>query len=505
MNGWFHVVNPLGWSLRRQIAVLGGLLLVVVGASGWFSVASLRQSQAARAADAAGNIDRVTRDLAERFEYVQRSLDAERARHALADEALLRSVAVATLFAAPGLEGGFFRAADARLVGYAYPTYHGSGPKTDIPAAEQPMITQVARQAAVTGAGAGQRIAAGPDLLLFRAEPVRHDGAVVGAAWAMQRLQDAQSPEQRVRTLGAIGLLLVLGVVATLAWVVTYRLDRGVARIETGLRRREAPLDTPVDRTHIPELDRIGAAINDLLRIIDSNQAARRDLERRLDRADRLAALGRLVAGVAHEVRNPLASIRLKLHLAQQPTATPERLAAAFTVIQQEIERLDRLVERLLALAKPGDGAAAPIDLDRLVRTRVGLWEGRAAERGIAIEMRPAAPTPVQVVIDGDRVAQILDNLLANAVEASHEPGSRITLGLERPSPGEVLIEVADTGAGVPPEHVDRLFEPFFTTRAGGTGLGLFLSAELARAMGGEVRYRPQRSGGACFEVRLPC
>jgi signal transduction histidine kinase len=102
-------------------------------------------------------------------------------------------------------------------------------------------------------------------------------------------------------------------------------------------------------------------------------------------------------------------------------------------------------------------------------------------------------------------VAQILDNLLANAVEASHEPGGRITLGLERPSPGEVLIEVADTGAGVPPEHVDRLFEPFFTTRAGGTGLGLFLSAELARAMGGEVRYRPQISGGACFEVRLPC
>jgi signal transduction histidine kinase len=498
-------LNPLGWSLRRQIAVLGGLLLVVVGASGWFSVASLRQSQAARAADAASNMDRVTRDLAERFEYVQGSLDAEHARHALADEALLRSLAAATLFAAPGLEGGFFRAGDERLLGYAYPTYHGSGPKTDVPAAEQPTIVQIARQAVVTRKASGLRVAAGPDLLLFRAEPIRHNGDVVGASWVMQRLQGAQSPEQRLWTLGSVALLLVLAVVATLAWMVTYRLDRGVARIETGLRTREARLDMPVDRTHIPELDRIGAAINDLLRIIESSQGTRRDLERRLDRADRLAALGRLVAGVAHEVRNPLASIRLKLHLAQQLPPTPERLTAAFTVIQQEVERLDRLVERLLTLAKPGDSAATPIDLDRLVRARVSLWEGRAAERGIAIETRKGSTAPEPMVIDGDRVAQILDNLIANALEALNERGGRITLALEQPAAGEILIGVADTGPGVAPEHVDRLFEPFFTTRAGGTGLGLFLSAELARAMGGEVRYRPHGSGGASFEVRLPC
>jgi len=202
VSGALHGMNPLGWSLRRQIAVLGGLLLVVVGAAGWFSVASLRESQAARAADAASTVERMTRDLAERFEYLQRSLDAERARQALADEDLLRSVTVATLFAAPGLEGGFFRAEDGQLLGYAYPTYRGSGPKTDIPAAERPTITDTARRAVMTGAAAGQRIVAGPDLLLFRAEPVRHDGAVVGSAWVMQRLQGAQTPEQRLRALG---------------------------------------------------------------------------------------------------------------------------------------------------------------------------------------------------------------------------------------------------------------------------------------------------------------
>jgi signal transduction histidine kinase len=78
-------------------------------------------------------------------------------------------------------------------------------------------------------------------------------------------------------------------------------------------------------------------------------------------------------------------------------------------------------------------------------------------------------------------------------------------MAVERWSPHEILIEVADTGPGVPADLVDRLFEPFFTTRAGGTGLGLFLSMELARGLGGEVRYRDGTDGGACFEVRLPC
>lgn len=88
---------------------------------------------------------------------------------------------------------------------------------------------------------------------------------------------------------------------------------------------------------------------------------------------------------------------------------------------------------------------------------------------------------PEPVVLDADRVAQILDNLIVNALEALDDRGGRVTLTLERPSPGELLIEVADTGPGVAPELAERLFEPFFTTRAGGTGLGLFLSAELAR------------------------
>ena len=267
----------------------------------------------------------------------------------------------------------------------------------------------------------------------------------------------------------------------------------------------EAKLDTPVGETGIAELDRVGGGITRLGRAVREHQRRRAELETRLHRVDRLAALGRLVGGVAHEVRNPLASIKLKVHLALRSAGDPAKLASAFEVIEEEIERLDRLVERLLTLAKPAEPDRLPTDLSRLLRARVALWENRAAEQGIVLQVTEQEPAPEPAAVDGDRVAQIVDNLIGNAVEALSERGGRITITLDRPSPREVIVGVADTGPGVQPELVDRLFEPFFTTRNGGTGLGQFLSAELAGALGGEVRYRERPGGGACFEVRLPC
>ena len=287
--------------------------------------------------------------------------------------------------------------------------------------------------------------------------------------------------------------------------VFTHRLDRGVARLESGLRAMEQRIDTPVPATHIPELDRVGTGIGRLAAAVQEHQQQRAEMESRLHRVDRLAALGRLVGGVAHEIRNPLASIRLKLHLVQRSSAGPEGLAEAFQVIDEEISRLDRLVDRLLTLAKPAEPSRLPIDVERLLRTRIELWTARAAEHGIALQLEapsgPHAPLPV----DADRLAQILDNLVANAIDVLTTTGGRVILGLERPAVGGLIITVGDTGPGVPPGIADHLFEPFTTTRPGGTGLGLFLSAELARSLGGELRHRERPEGGTRFEVRLPC
>jgi signal transduction histidine kinase len=361
-------------------------------------------------------------------------------------------------------------------------------------------------EAAVSWQGlATESVSAGPDLIQFRALPLFDAGRSVGAVWVMQRLIAIHSTQQQLYGIGLIGVLGLSGAIVAAAWLFTHRLDRGVTRIEESLRAMEEHLETPVPATAIPELDRVGSAINQLAHAVQAHQRERTELERRLHRSDHLAALGRLIGGVAHEVRNPLASIKLKLHLARRSGADPERLNSAFEVIQGEVERLDRLVERLLTLAKSSEPSRAPTDLVRLLKARMELWEGRAAEQEIVLELQPAPSIGEPALVDGDRIVQIVDNLLANAVEALHHRGGRITVELERPAPLEIRVAVADTGPGVPPEMVDRLSEPFFTTRDDGTGLGLFLSAEMTRALGGELRYREQPGGGACFEVMLPC
>lgn len=491
--------------MKQHIGVFGVLALITLLWGIGLGVLALRQTESARVTSAEGLMARALDHLARRYEYLRGSFAERDAVDPLRseDDELLRSLTEATLAGFPGVEGGFYAVSGERLVAYAYPTYSGSGPKTDIPTAERPTIQRVAVSAIGANGVGEERIAAGTDLLLFRAHVLLDDGGPIGAAWVMYRLNGIRNGYQHLYTIGLMGMLMLSVTVAAVAWFLTRRLDRGVAKVETGLLVMEEHLDARVPMLGILELDRIGAAINRLGSTLLDNQTRRADLEVRLRQADRLASLGRLVAGVAHELRNPLASVKLKLQLMRRQD--PSRFTAAFDIIDAETARMNRLVERLLLLAKPSHLSQTHTDLSCFVNERVALWRERAAEQGVVVEAHFDEKTAHPVSIDRDRVGQILDNLIANALDAlDHQSGS-IQVEVRR-EPKAVLLAVTDTGPGVPSDVAPRLFEPFFTTRAGGTGLGLFLSAEIAHALGGELRYceRPG-GGGARFELTLPC
>src|SRR5262249_51598886 len=144
-------------------------------------------------------------------------------------------------------------------------------------------------------------------------------------------------------------------------------------------------------------------------------------------------------------------------------------------------------------------------DLAELVEMRSEFWSARAAEDGIGLRVEIPDGARGAVSVDSDAVVPIIDNLLSNAIEALGGAGGAIDVALERRAESEVAVIVRDNGPGVNRAGVERLFEPFFTTRAGGTGLGLFLSAEMARRVGGELRYNRANPEGARFELRLPC
>ena len=214
-----------------------------------------------------------------------------------------------------------------------------------------------------------------------------------------------------------------------------------------------------------------------------------------------LADLGRLVAGVAHEVRNPLFAITATL--ANLGRELPKDAAAArhLPALQKQADRLSHLMEDLLQFSKPLALPAQPGEVRALLEELAGQVRRMARESGVDVTLRITGRLP-PVLFDGKRLSEALMNLCANAL--SFLPaGGRLWIEA-RAVEGGVRMTVRDNGPGIPPELRERIFEPFFTTRQGGTGLGLAIVRRVLTAMGGRVEHRPDFVGGACFDLWLP-
>lgn len=233
-----------------------------------------------------------------------------------------------------------------------------------------------------------------------------------------------------------------------------------------------------------------------------------RGLRLEVERSRRLASVGRLAAGVAHEIRNPLSSIKgFATYFKQRYPDVPEDQQTADIMIQ-EVDRLNRVVSQLLEFARPIRISAKPTAIGELVADSIKLIERQARDRQITIDTRTIdtrnSAKIDKINLDPDRINQVLLNLYLNAIEAM-EPGGRLKIEIFDNAENSTLnIRIADTGKGISASDLPKIFDPYFTTKSSGTGLGLAIAHNIVEAMGGSIEVKSELGKGTTFRISIP-
>lgn len=224
------------------------------------------------------------------------------------------------------------------------------------------------------------------------------------------------------------------------------------------------------------------------------------DTFEQVKRADRLSAIGQLAAGLAHEIRNPLASIDGAAEVMEAADRPEEVRAETMSIVRKECARLNRLLTNLLDFARPRHPEWREVDVPRVLDSVIELVK-HSAGKGIQFKRNTAVRLP-PLLGDEEQIAQVILNLTINAAQAMPH-GGEIELTAREMDDG-VLIQVKDDGIGIPSEHLDKIFDPFFTTKDTGTGLGLSVVHQIVRQLGGTVSVTRNETRGMTFSLFFP-
>ncbi len=408
---------------------------------------------------------------------------------------------------AENVSGGFYSSSEDKFLGS-----FSSNPEIPIQANslsnEQKAVLEVARTAAQTHETAEKTLADGAGIVLIRAMPIRDGSLVVGSAWSVKRLPDLPGANRfkAYLIISGLGTAALASVFLTL--LVIRNLQLGVRKIESGLGGLENNLTSQIETLGEPkEIQSIVQAINRLGGTLRQKIEREKQIESQLRQAERLASLGRLVAGVAHEVRNPLATIRLRVQMCWRETQNLV-IKESCSVAMEEIERLNGMVNRLLNFARPVQLRLEVTDLRSLVEERLEFFHDTAIERQVNIVTK--LPSEVfSLPVDKGRIAQVFDNVIQNALEAMSERGGTLSVSLashnyQVDGGKSACVEFRDTGKGMSQAELSHVFDPFFTTKPTGTGLGLSICHELVQAHGGDIQLESEEGRGTKVKITIP-
>ncbi len=311
-------------------------------------------------------------------------------------------------------------------------------------------------------------------------------------------------------------LITLSGVVVAvgLGYLVTTRLVYPIRQlIQASSEVAEGNLQPEIGHISKNEIGILQKNFADMLSSLrERDRRQRAESEDMLLQSEKQAGIGRLAAGVAHEINNPLTGVLTFTHMLLRRNDINEEIRSDLQTIAHETERVRKIVKGLLDFSRQTKLDQEPTDINKLVKTTIGLVENQAIVKGINLVFKPTEDLPVRT-LDRSQIQSVIMNIIINAFDAT-PPGGTVTVStaLSVSATGKtkeqksVEISISDTGCGIPPEHLDKLFDPFFSTKevGQGTGLGLSVSYGIIERHGGVIQVHSQVNRGSTFTIWLP-
>jgi len=255
------------------------------------------------------------------------------------------------------------------------------------------------------------------------------------------------------------------------------------------------------------EITELRRKVEKLLEVMDTAENALRESREHLIQSEKMALVGRLAAGVAHSILNPLTSVKMRLYSLERTLQLSPSQQEDFEVFSEEIRHIETILRNFLEFSRPPKPVLQSVSLSDVVDMAIQLLRHRLESYNVNIVIKRDGRLP-KIQADPDQIKEVLVNLILNACEAMGEGGTieiEETEGVMEPEGRVVIIKVKDTGPGIPPEIADRIFEPFFTTKEDGSGLGLSIAKRIVEDHGGWIHCTSQEGQGATFVIALPC
>ncbi|CAE6909283.1 Adaptive-response sensory-kinase SasA [Paraburkholderia domus] len=519
-------------SFANQIAVLWGLvaaICAVLVAAVWLTANVGEDSQIA-----AANRQGMSACVAIASRYTLSAGSDGAANNQGAE--LMHAVLDVVLAQAQGVEGGFWRSPASLNPGgatasrpavpnaslppeagnpvgfaaYAFPSYQGSGIKRDIPQAETPLILRTLHTVSTQHAALSDMVRNGDEAVIVSACPVQGIGGLF--VWTLSRARPPLGAHGELLTVALIFVLTIILAVAIALSLALRRWRDNLSRLELSLSSNSQSVDEtyPIGHVGEPDLDKIVDAFNTRAGHAAQLRRQAADLTTRLAQSERLTALGRLAAQVAHEIRNPIGAIRLKAENAL--AGDPERQQKALRAILEQVQRVESQVSSLLALTQPVRVAVREIDVATWFANRLDGYVDQARTKGVDLRVEAHVAEDARVddrprtaEFDDEQLGRAVDNLVLNALRHASRGGHVVARALHviRSDGVWLRIEVEDDGPGVPLNEREHIFEPFVSGRPDGSGLGLAIVREVASVHGGHA-FAAGTGSGACFVIEIP-